>query len=107
MNYVFMYTFFGCIGGMLFAVAQTIQQGGVINQFILCVGLGALGGLLPGSFRQATGRHVPILQSWFMLWLLIFAVPAIAFKSLETGAFVYGFISHLLLEGYRHNLAKI
>ena len=89
-RFLFIYMFAGALGGGLFYLSLSIQGGGMIGEnLIKCVGCGLLGGLVPGLLREGLRRHVPFLQSWTALTLLIFAMPFIfSLSSLYWQAFV-------------------
>jgi hypothetical protein len=108
MNYVFIYSVTGALAGLAFALVDSFVQGGLILGFVQCVGMGALGGLLPGAFRQASRRYIPILQSWLVLLIIVFGMEMFHAKtqSLYFTAFLYGYLSHLLWEAYHHNLPR-
>lgn len=107
MNYVLVYTLLGCFAGFSFALTQSFMQGGLSREFVVCIGIAALGGLVPGLLRQATRRYIPLIQSWVTIILIVLCLPLILAKTFLGTAFVYGYLFHLLWEAYHHKLPRV
>lgn len=109
MNTILLYTLLGCISGGIYYIMMSLEGGGLNPEvFMKCIMAAGIGGLIPGAIKQSIRHFVPIVQSWLMVLVIVYGFHLFDAKvaNLFWNAFIYGYLAHLLWEGYRKNLPK-
>jgi hypothetical protein len=107
---IIFYVVLGAIAGGLYAVARVGDSVLKSELLLPCVGTGILGSVIPGIFKEASSRHIPVLQSWVMVFVTVFVSQFLSNRNdVEPYwvALAYGYLIHLLWEGCQERLPKI